>query len=366
EGDIIVSPAGTSKWLYNDGEETLTYVSLFDTSNYQNQLDDNLRNFFLAGNPQEGRDQGRHHDRHHESERHGHQSRHESDGHGRRSRGSHENEGQNIFSGLNGDILAEVYQVDRETINKLQGQNDDRGAIVRVEGDLELLIPEYGQEEQRSERSRHGQEEQRSERSRHGGGGRGRHNGLEETICSAQVTENIDNPEKADVFNPQGGRLTSLNSRKLPILSHLRLSAEKVNLYQNAIFAPNWKINAHSIVYFTKGSGRVQVASNEGRLVFDDTVQEGQLLVIPQNFVVLKKADQDGLEWVSFLTNDEAMNSPLAGRISAIRGMPEEVVMNSYGLSREEAKRLKYGRQELSVFSPSQKSQRRGEGYAAV
>ncbi|KAL2921336.1 13S globulin seed storage protein 3 [Bienertia sinuspersici] len=345
-GHVIALPAGVTRWVYNDGEETLTYVTLYDTANFQNQLDDNLRSFFLAGNlyGRGGQEQERHH---HSRQQHDEPSRRS---HHRGSRSSSE-EGQNILSGFDQDLLGEAYQVDSETINKIQGRNDERGAIIRVEGDLELLVPEYDQEEQRS---RHG-----------GGGGRRYNNGVEETLCSARLSGSIDNPEKADIFNPQGGRLTSLNSQKLPILSFLRLSAEKVNLYQNGIFAPNWKINAHSIVYFTKGSGRVQVASNEGRLVFDDNVQEGQLLVIPQNYVVLKKAEREGLEWVSFLTNDQAMNSPLAGRISAIRGMPEEVVMNSYGLSREDARRLKYGRQEISVFSPSQQSQRR-EKYAIV
>lgn len=111
-------------------------------------------------------------------------------------------------------------------------------------------------------------------------------------------------------------------------------------------------MNAHSIMYITRGAGRIQVARENGLLVFDGRVQEGQLLVVPQNFVVVKKAEQEGLEWVSFKTNNNAIISPLAGRISAIRSMPEEVLMNSYDLSRDEVRRLKYGREELSVFSP--------------
>ncbi|XP_021752668.1 13S globulin seed storage protein 2-like [Chenopodium quinoa] len=363
KGHVIGLPAGVSKWVYNDGEDRLTIVTLYDTNNFQNQLDDNLRSFFLAGNPQgRGGDQS---GRQHESSR-------------RHTRGGQEEMGQNILSGFDKQLLADAFEVESDTISKIQGENDDRGAIIRVEsGELEMLIPEWDQEEQRSERHHRGggsersEEEERSER--HHRGGRGRqsessrpHNGIEQTLCSARLSVNIDNPERADVFNPQGGRLTNINSNKLPILNYLRLSAEKVNLYKNAIMTPNWKINAHSIVYFTKGSGRVQIANHEGELVFDDMVQEGQLVVVPQNFVVLKRAGQDGLEWVALLTNDNAMSSPLAGRISAIRGMPIEVVMNSYKLSREEAQRLKYGRQELSVFSPSKRSERRGDEYAIV
>ncbi|KNA21073.1 hypothetical protein SOVF_046580 [Spinacia oleracea] len=386
KGHVVAVPAGVSKWIYNDGEDRLTIVTLFDTNNFQNQLDETLRSFFLAGNPQgRGGEQGRHQEtrRQHETSRRHH------------TRGSQQEQelGQNIFNGFDDQLLADAFQVEPETINKIQGQNDERGAIIRVEGDLDMLIPEWDREEQRGERRHGGQsrrhdwereeqrgdrrhggqgrrpdwerEEQRGDR-RHGGQSRRQQNGIEQTICSARLTVNIDNPERADVFNPQGGRLTSINSQKLPILNFLRLSAEKVNLYENAIMTPNWKINAHSIVYFTQGNGRVQIANHQGQLVFDDMVQEGQLLVVPQNFVVLKRAGREGLEWVAFLTNDNAMSSPLAGRISAIRGMPIEVVMNSYGLSREEAQRLKYGRQELSVFSPSRRSEGRGEQFAIV
>ncbi|KAK9724314.1 hypothetical protein RND81_05G063400 [Saponaria officinalis] len=368
QGDIIALPAGVSKWVYNDGQERLTLVSLYDTNNFQNKLDENLRligihlvvsfdwdmyNYdyasdglgrvlkvlpvqpvadsgtgvintchqpplyacnndhalFLAGNPQgRGGEQGRHQET-------------RCDGKGGRQE---ENLGQNIFSGFDDELLADAFEVDQETIRSLKGQDDNRGAIVRVERDLK------------------------------------------ETLCSLRLKENIDNPENADVFNPHGGRLTSLNSHKFPILNFLQLSAEKVNLYKNAILAPHWRINAHTICYFTRGEGRIQVVNHEGHLVFDDTVNEGQLLVIPQNFAVVKRAGHEGLEWVSFLTNDESMMNPLAGRISAIRGMPEEVLMNSYGISRDEAKRLKYSRPEFTVFSPSSSTDRRRDEFAIV
>ncbi|KAL9240308.1 hypothetical protein vseg_014544 [Gypsophila vaccaria] len=366
QGEIIALPAGVSKWVYNDGQERLTLVSLYDTNNFQNQLDENLKAFFLAGNPQaRGGEQGRHQEqmRPRESRRHGK--------HG----GQEEDLGQNIFSGFDDELLAEAFGVDQETIRSLKGQNDNRGAIVRVERDLKVLSPEWDPEEERRETrhhrgggDRHGREEDWREKHHRGGrqGERDGSNGVEQTLCNLRLKENIDNPENADEFNPHGGRLTSLNSHKLPILNFLQLSAEKVNLYKNAILAPHWRINAHTIAYFTRGEGRIQVVNHEGRLVFDDTVNEGQLLVIPQNFAVVKRAGREGLEWVSFLTNDESLINPLAGRISAIRGMPEEVVMNAYGVSRDEAKSLKYSRPELTVFSPSSRADRRGDEFSIV
>lgn len=43
EGDILAIPAGVASWTYNDGDSELVSVSLLDTSNYENQLDQNPR-----------------------------------------------------------------------------------------------------------------------------------------------------------------------------------------------------------------------------------------------------------------------------------------------------------------------------------
>ena len=58
-------------------------------------------------------------------------------------------------------------------------------------------------------------------------GGRGPTNGLEGTICSMNLRENINDISKADFYNPQAGHYTHLNSFKYPILQLLQLSAER-------------------------------------------------------------------------------------------------------------------------------------------
>ncbi|KAL8515814.1 hypothetical protein ACS0TY_014494 [Phlomoides rotata] len=285
-------------------------VSIIDVGNQNNQLDLKFRQFFLAGNPQSVKIQSQ--------EREG------------RSEEQEEQRG-NVLSGFDQQILAESYNTEPELIRKLQGKEDKRGTIVRAEK-LSLVLPEYGREEQERE-------------------SRGNKNGLEETYCSLKIRQNIDNPARADVYNPRGGRITTLNSQSLPILSYLRLSAERGVLYKNAIRAPHYTSNAHTAVFVTRGSARIQVAGNSGNLVFDDEVREGQLLVIPQDFVVVQKAGEEGFEWVAFQTNENAMNTQLAGRLSAFRAIPYEVLMNSYGISRQEAKSLKYGREESTLLS---------------
>ncbi|CAA0817417.1 12S seed storage protein CRA1 [Striga hermonthica] len=305
QGDVLALPAGLTLWFYNNGDEPLITVALLDTGNEINQLDQKFRNFFLAGNPRGG-PQGQK----------GQQQQEESD----RS---------NIFSSFDDQLLAEIFNIDTKTARNLKGQNDQRGQIVRAER-FNVVLPEEGLEE---ERMREG-------------------NGLEETLCTKKLKTNIDSPAHADVYNPRGGRITTLNSQKLPILSWLRLSAEKGILYRNAVVAPHWNVNAHSIIYITRGGGRFQVVGQAGKSVFDGEVRQGQLIIVPQNYVVVKRAsEEEGLEWIAFKTNDNAVTSQLAGRLSAIRGIPEEVLMNAYRISRQDAKKLKYGREESTVFS---------------
>ncbi|OVA02398.1 11-S seed storage protein [Macleaya cordata] len=326
QGDIAALPTGIPHWFYNEGETPLVLVTLLDTSNNANQLDRRPRRFYLAGNPQQ---QGQ---------------RQSSYQHSRQT--EEERSGNNIFSGFDVEMLAEAFGVSTETARNLQSRNDNRGNIVRVENGLRVIMPPRREEEE--------QQEQHQVRV----------NGLEETLCSARLVENIADPTRADVYSPRGGRISSLNSQKLPILNYLQLSAERGVLYRNAIMVPHWNLNAHSVIYVTRGSGRIQIVGNYKQPVFDGQVREGQILTIPQNFAVVKQAGNEGLEWVAFKTNDNAMISPLVGKISTLRAMPEDVLMNSYRISRDEARRLKFNREEMVVFAPRSGSQQQGRASA--
>ena len=131
------------------------------------------------------------------------------------------------------------------------------------------------------------------------------------------------------------------------------------------MLAPHYNLNSHSIIYITSGNSRLQIARNDGTSVFDSVVREGQLIVVPQDFAVLKKAGEQGCEWISFKTNDNAKTTQLAGRFSFLRALPDQVVANSYEISREQAKELKYNRQEGVVFSSTSESTRQ-KGMSAL
>lgn len=120
-------------------------------------------------------------------------------------------------------------------------------------------------------------------------------------------------------------------------------------LMQNALMVPHWNFNAHSIVYCCKGNAQFQVVDNFGNTVYDGEVREGQILVVPQNFAVVKRARGQRFEWISFKTNDRAMINPLAGSTSVLRAMPEEVLANAFQISREDARKLKYNNDQPTL-----------------
>ncbi|KAL5848876.1 hypothetical protein ACOSQ4_006889 [Xanthoceras sorbifolium] len=347
EGDVIALPAGVAHWIYNRGQSNLVLVSLYDVGNAANQLDQLFRKFFLAGSPpqefqggsQSQSQRGRRQSRQQEQGRQQEQRRHRGQG--------QEESGGNIFSGFNRELLAEALNIDTELVNRLQRNDPQRGIIVRVEKEFRVITPQRQEQEGREE-----EEEEREQQ-------RGRSNGLEETFCSMKLRHNINKPSLADSYNPRAGRTTSINGYVLPILNQLQLSIDKASLYKNAIYAPQWNINAHSIVYITRGNGQIQIVSESGEAVMDEQVQEGQLFVVPQGFAVVKRAGDRGLEWIAFKTDGMAMTSQLAGSGSALTAIPVSVLENAFGISREEGSRLKYSRSERTLFSPYRSSSRR-------
>ncbi|CAI9107635.1 OLC1v1007036C1 [Oldenlandia corymbosa var. corymbosa] len=314
QGDILAIPAAAAHWVYNHGDEELVLIVLEDTTNNINQLDTNPRRFFLAGNLPRGQQQ--------------------QQGQGQQQQGW-----GNIFKGFDVETLAEAFKVNPETARQLQSENDERGHIIQIREGLQVLRPPIRQEQQQEQQQQYGGQQQDS-------------NGQEETVCTARFRENIDNPSRADIYSPRAGRFTTVNSFTFPILKFFQLSAEKGVLHRNAIFAPHWYVNANGIIYGVRGEARIQIVNHRGQTVFDEQLRQGQVVVVPQNFAVVKQAGNQGFEWVGFNTNDNAMINSIVGRTSTFRGLPVSVLANSLQISEEQALQLKYNRDETLILSP--------------
>lgn len=331
-GDVIAVPSGSAQWIYNTGNSDLILFSIVDTANEDNQLDVKVRKFFLAGNPQ------------------GEQKNDEKQSHQNwRSFGQiHLYKGQtddgiagtNVFSGMASDLVSQTFGIDAELTAKVKGGNDSRGSMVIVKDGLDLLTPEMEEEEEEKEK-----EKERREREK------GMVNGLEETICTMRLVHQLEEAADADKYNPKAGHLTGLNTPNLPVLEHLQLGVDLGVLYKDAIMVPHYNLNCHAIIYCTRGSAWIQVVADNGVQVFDGDLKKGQVLIVPQHYVVVKKGGPDGFQWVAIKTSDNPMINPLAGRLSLIRAMPLEVLMAAFGIDKDEAQGLKK-REELTLLSP--------------
>ncbi|KAL4190305.1 hypothetical protein AMTRI_Chr07g24050 [Amborella trichopoda] len=344
-GDIIGIPPGVTHWCYNDdNSQELIAFSVIDLTNKINQLDPKLRQFYLAGGEPRGQqERGREEEGRGRQEGNGKagniQQRYESTEGERRGEQGRERFIQTILPQIDTRFLAESFGIPDELAQRIQ-REDERGLIVRVEKQgMRVLIPE---EEEREE----------EEREREGASV----NGLEELYCNVKIRQNIDTLRDIDIYSRQGGRLKTINRKNLPILEILDMSAQKVGLYSNAIFAPHWSTNAHTIAYITRGEGQIQIIGTNGQKVMDDRVRQGDVIVVPQFFSSMCKAGSQGIEWIAIKTSDLPIHTPLVGYTSAIKGMPIEVLTNAYRISNQQAQDIKYNREEQLMIFPSSSS----------
>ncbi|KAI3841386.1 hypothetical protein MKX03_000013, partial [Papaver bracteatum] len=66
-------------------------------------------------------------------------------------RGQQDTPANNIFSGFSVETLAEAFGASTETARRLQGQDDQRGNIVFVEGGLHAIRTQQGEYEEEQE-----------------------------------------------------------------------------------------------------------------------------------------------------------------------------------------------------------------------
>ncbi|XP_060180852.1 11S globulin seed storage protein 2-like [Lycium barbarum] len=323
QGDVVAIPAGAAHWCYNDGEEELVAVSINDLNHRSNQLDQNLRAFYLAGGvPESGRQRVQIGLRRQSTQRF-----------------------QNIFRAFDTELMAEAFNVPQELVRRMQEEQSERGLIVNVKEGMRMVRPD--EEEEFKERPRRGQQWWEEATG----------NGLEENICTMKIRTNMQHRRQADLFSRQAGKINHVNRQKLPILKYMDMSASKGTLYPNALITPHWSVNGHCVVYVQRGDAQVQVVDHSGQQVMSDRVNQGEMFVVPQFFASTLRAGQNGFEFVVFRTSGEPMNNQLAGYTSVIRAMPVEVLTNAYQISPNEAQRLKVNRGgESFLLSPQRGS----------
>ncbi|RCV15305.1 hypothetical protein SETIT_3G047400v2 [Setaria italica] len=301
QGDVIALRPGVPHWFYNDGgnNEPLELIMFYDINTNSNQLQPQHKDFTFAG--------------------------------------SNSNRSRNIFKGLTTKSISQSLEINQDLATRLQGpSNDTRGTIVRVPNGLRLRLA--AQLNLNTTTATQLQDEEHET-------GQAQPGRQSKTLlpdnrylnCLMKVIMNLEDPHSR--------RITRLTGDSFPILNSLGLSVERGTLKPNEIVSPYYTINAQTVVYVTGGSARLQVVDNRGVAVLNDALRQGQLLVIPQYYVVLIEAGQDaGFEYVAFKTNANPLISRIAGPGSVLRGLPVGVIAASYNFSTADAIKIKNSR----------------------
>ncbi|GBG87026.1 hypothetical protein CBR_g44483 [Chara braunii] len=158
-----------------------------------------------------------------------------------------------------------------------------------------------------------------------------------------------------DVFN-EGGEFHLVNRNKLQTLhkygTDFAVAFAKLN--KGAIGAPGWCVNAHHIVYFTKGSGRFQIAHPDGSNALDAHVRAGSVIVVPRfHAAVVLASKEEELEYVVVSTSSLPIWVNMAGQNSVFQNMPATVVKEAFNISEDLLEKLRHRRTSHSIILPA-------------
>ncbi|XP_015168061.1 13S globulin seed storage protein 2-like [Solanum tuberosum] len=125
---------------------------------------------------------------------------------------------------------------------------------------------------------------------------------------------NLDSAKHCTVEVKNGGILSTVTCRNLPLLRYIGLSANRVVLEGGALFGPIFTADLSvQLSYVTKGSGRVQIMGPLCKIVLDTKVEEGELFFVPKFFPFVVEADEGGLEFFSVITSSKQVYGGLSG-----------------------------------------------------
>ncbi|PHT41487.1 hypothetical protein CQW23_20341 [Capsicum baccatum] len=134
--------------------------------------------------------------------------------------------------------------------------------------------------------------------------------------CNSGIHKLVFNLDgaKPSVEVKNGGLLTSVSVRDLPLLGDIGLSANRVVLEGGGMLGPLFTADSSvHLSYVTKGSGRVVIVGLFGKVVLDTKVDEGNLFFVPKFFPFVVEADEGGIEFFSVKTSSKQIYGALSG-----------------------------------------------------
>ncbi|KAI3715707.1 hypothetical protein L6452_22693 [Arctium lappa] len=145
----------------------------------------------------------------------------------------------------------------------------------------------------------------------------------------------IDTP-RVDVVVKGGGIINSLTEKEFPVLVGMGLSARFVRLKGKAMLAPSYVADGTGrVIYVAKGSGRIRVVGKGGKPSFDDGVEEGELIVLPQFLATAVIADEGGMELFSVINSSKPTFEQLVGNVSVWKALSSVGLQSVLNISPE-------------------------------
>ncbi|WCJ38348.1 13S globulin seed storage protein 1 [Euphorbia peplus] len=221
---------------------------------------------------------------------------------------------QKILNGFSSDFISNAFNIDVELAMKLQVE-DRRGIIIYISSEIDLpnVITDESFDNNNNTR-----------------------------------IAKLSGPSKKDLFIPKVGYFATVDAREFPILELIKFSASYNLLLKDVMRLPHWE-NSYRIICVLKGEGQIQVAGDNGKNVFNKVIKEGQILLVPKYFVMAEQAKKKIFEYVIFKTIANPISYDISGRNSVMYGLPLEVLTNAFQITEAEAKKTKFGRNEITL-----------------
>lgn len=155
-----------------------------------------------------------------------------------------------------------------------------------------------------------------------------------------KLEDNIKMPNKSNCNHEMiksyvANHIRVINAENFPLLEQVGLSGIYERLEAKSVFGPKSCFNGDTIVYVTKGSGRVQIVGFNSSLALDADAKEGELFVVPKFFVVAIVASEEGMDFFSVSTSSRPVFDDLTGKLSAWSALSSPALQASLNVDAE-------------------------------
>lgn len=157
----------------------------------------------------------------------------------------------------------------------------------------------------------------------------------DQNIASKWVKNNTKHLPDVDV--EKAGTIISFTGKTFPFLDEIGLSCSILKLEPDAMLSPMFTSDfSVQVFYVARGSGKVQIVGLNSKLVLDNKIVAGQLLVVPRFFTVAIIAEGEGMECFSIQTTSRPADvADFASKQSVLNAFAPSILQSSLNVPPE-------------------------------